>query len=89
MATVGKRLGVAEVPAVVVGGHTTKGLTTVVPTKAMQLLERSLTDPAALVRVSLTANEEFFQVGATKIFTRMVAGRFPPYRDILPKGWGT
>jgi DNA polymerase-3 subunit beta len=88
VATDGKRLAVAEGPAVAAGGHTTKGLTTVVPTKAMQLLERSLTDPAALVRVSLTANEALFQIGATTIYTRLLAGRFPPYRDILPKGGG-
>lgn len=89
IATDGKRLAVADSPATMEGGHTTEGQTPIVPTKAMQLLSRSLSDPAAPVRVRLTANEAYFQVGATTITTRLLEGRFPPYRTILPKSGGT
>src|SRR5438876_11115321 len=45
VATDGRRLAVVQGNATAQGGHDTKGQTLVVPTKAMQLLERNLQDP--------------------------------------------
>src|SRR5262245_21727000 len=86
VATDGKRLAVAEGIATEVGGHSTKGQTPVVPEKAMGLLERNLQDsPEETVKVCLRPNEVLFRTGRAVIYSRLVEGRFPDYRAVLPK----
>lgn len=85
VATDGRRLAVAEGEAVAHGGHSTKGKIHILPTKALHLLERNLQDPDEQIRVSLSPNEALFQTTRATIYTRLVEGRFPPYRDVVPK----
>jgi DNA polymerase-3 subunit beta len=86
VATDGRRLALAEGLAVSVGGHTTRGQTPVVPTKAMSLLERNLQDdPEETVKVCLRPNEVLFRTGRAVIYSRLVEGRFPDYRVVMPK----
>jgi DNA polymerase-3 subunit beta len=85
VATDGRRLAVVEAEASSHGGHGTKGQTHVVPTKAMQLLERNLQDPEEKVRVSLRPNEALFKTERAMIYSRLVEGRYPPYREVFPK----
>src|SRR5438270_8039402 len=85
IATDGRRLAVAEGSATPHGGHDTKGQTHVVPTKAMQLLERNLQDPDERVRISLRPNEALFKTERALIYSRLVEGRYPPYREVFPK----
>jgi DNA polymerase III subunit beta len=85
VATDGRRLAVADGAATAVGGHDTKGQTHVVPTKAMQLLERNLQDPDEKVRVCLRPNDALFKTERAVIVSRLVEGRFPPYKEVFPK----
>jgi DNA polymerase-3 subunit beta len=85
IATDGRRLAVMEGAASVQGGHDTKGQTHVVPTKAMQLLERNLVDPEEQVRVCLRPNDALFKTERAMIYSRLVEGRYPPYREVFPK----
>lgn len=85
VATDSKRLAVITCEATPVGGHDTKGGQHLVPTKSMILLERNLTDDAERVRISLRPNEGLFQTSRALIYTRLVEGRYPPYKEILPK----
>src|SRR5205085_11134326 len=86
VATDSKRLALATGPAAAVGGHgTTGGQSHIVPTKAMALLERNLHDDAEVIRVSLRSNEVLFKTERATIYSRLVEGRFPPYREIMPK----
>jgi len=85
VATDGRRLAVSEGKATLHGSQDTKGQTHVVPTKAMQLLERNLQDPEELVRVSLRPNEALFKTDRAVIYSRLVEGRYPPYREVFPK----
>jgi DNA polymerase-3 subunit beta len=85
VATDGRRLALAHGPAVAHGGHNTKGVLPVVPTKAMSLLERNLTDDKEMVQVSLRPNEVLFRTGRAVVYSRLVEGRFPDYRQVLPK----
>jgi DNA polymerase-3 subunit beta len=58
----------------------------VVPTKAMGLLERNLQDdPEETVKVCLRPNEVLFRTGRAVIYSRLVEGRFPDYKAVLPK----
>jgi DNA polymerase-3 subunit beta len=99
VATDGRRLAVVEGEAAVHGGHGNQGAASrsirsdsdagshphVVPTKAMQLLERNLQDPEEKVRVSLRPNEALFKTERAVIYSRLVEGRYPPYREVFPK----
>ena len=86
VATDGQRLALAQGTATAHGGHTTKGQTPVVPTKAMSLLERNLQDdPEETVKICLRPNEVLFRTGRAVIYSRLVEGRFPDYRQVLPK----
>jgi DNA polymerase III subunit beta len=86
VATDTRRLALTEGPADVHGGEPgAKTPSHLIPSKAMQLLDRSITDDGELIRVALKSNEAMFQTGRALIHTRLVEGRFPPYRDIIPK----
>src|SRR5207237_5997653 len=67
------------------GGHTTKGQSPVVPIKAMVLLERNLVEPDELVKVSFRPNEVLMKTERAMIYSRLVEGRFPNYRQVIPK----
>jgi DNA polymerase-3 subunit beta len=87
VATDGKRLAVASGPCVIQGEGEKKGQSHLVPPKAMSLLERILSDGDAsqAVQVSLRANDALFKTERAVIYSRLVEGRFPPYRDVIPK----
>jgi DNA polymerase-3 subunit beta len=85
VATDGRRLAVCQGAAKANGGHETKGQTPVVPTKAMGLLERNLQDPDEVVRVCLRPNEALFRTERAMIYSRLVEGRYPAYREVFPK----
>jgi DNA polymerase-3 subunit beta len=85
VATDGRRLALTQGQAAGKGGHGTKGQTPVVPTKAMNLLERNLQDDDETVCVSLRPNEALFRTERAIVYSRLVEGRFPPYRDAFPK----
>jgi DNA polymerase-3 subunit beta len=85
VATDSKRLALVVGEAKEVGGHTTAGGSHLVPTKAMSLLERNLHDDDQTVRVSLRPNEVLFQTEKAMIYSRLVEGRYPPYKEIIPK----
>jgi len=87
VATDSKRLALA---IGLVTGHDagdTKGQSHLVPSKAMSLLERHLQSLAddATVKVALRTNEVLFQTDTTTVYSRLVEGRYPPYREIIPK----
>jgi len=87
VATDGKRLAVASGPSVLQGTAEKKSHSHLVPPKAMSLLERILADGDAAqpVQVSLRTNDALFRTERAVIYSRLVEGRFPPYRDVIPK----
>jgi DNA polymerase III subunit beta len=85
VATDGRRLALAMGPTQAKGGHTTKGQMPVVPAKAMALLERNLTEPEELVRISFRPNEVLLKTERAMIYSRLVEGRFPDYRKVIPQ----
>lgn len=83
--TDGRRLAKMTVPARAVGGHATGDAMTIVPTKAMHLIERALTDGDAEIRFSVKNNNVLVKSERTTIYSRLVEGRFPKWRDVFPK----
>lgn len=83
VATDTKRLAMCEGPASLYGPPESTRGSHLVPSKAIGLLERNLTDDGELVRVGLRPNEAMFQTERAMIYTRLVEGRYPPYREVL------
>lgn len=83
--TDGRRLAKMEGPGQSVGGHQTGDNTTIVPTKAMHLIERALTDADAEIKLAAHANHVLVQSERTTIYSRLVEGRFPKWRDVFPQ----
>jgi len=83
--TDGRRLAKMEAPARAVGGHQSGDSMTIVPTKAMQLIERALSDGDAEIQLAARANEVLVRSPRATIYTRLVEGRFPKWRDVFPQ----
>ena len=83
--TDGRRLAKMEVPAHSVGGHQSGDSMTIVPSKAMQLIERALTDGDAEIQLAARPNEILIRSPRATIYSRLVEGRFPKWRDVFPQ----
>jgi DNA polymerase-3 subunit beta len=51
----------------------------------MNLLERNLQDDEETVKICLRPNEVLFRTERAVVYSRLVEGRFPDYRQVLPK----
>jgi DNA polymerase-3 subunit beta len=81
--TDGRRLAKMEGPAHAVG-KPAEGMT-IVPTRAMQLIERSVLDGDAEVQVAARGNDILVRTPRVMIYSRLVEGRFPKWRDVIPQ----
>lgn len=82
VATDGRRLALARGTAAEAKGETAGAI---IPTKALNLLQRLLDDPAEEVRVKVEENRAHFTTDAATLTSNLVEGNFPPYRDVIPK----
>ena len=80
VATDTKRLAIADYPI-----DTPYQATALVPLKAIQLLEKNLTDDGESIRIHLGKNDAQFTTERATIYTRLVEGKFPPYQQFIPK----
>jgi DNA polymerase-3 subunit beta len=85
VATDGRRLALSDGAAGAHAGHSTKGQMPVVPVKAMTLLERNLHEPDEVIRVGFRPNEVLMKTERAMIYSRLVEGRFPNYKQVIPQ----
>jgi DNA polymerase-3 subunit beta len=85
VATDGRRLARQEGPAKSVGGHETGSNTTIIPTRAMQLIDRALADGEDNLQLAARENDVLVRSGRTTIYSRLVEGRYPKWRDVFPR----
>ena len=84
-ATDTRRLAVFEMPAVSQrSGARAENPAPVIPTKALSLIERSIPDAESEALLAIHPNEALVKVGSSTIYSRLVEGRFPKYRDVIP-----
>ena len=83
--TDGRRLARMEGTGESVGGHQTNGMTTIVPTRAIQLMERALSDKDETVDVAARNNDLLLRTSQAVIYSRLVEGRYPNWRQVLPQ----
>lgn len=83
-ATDTRRLAVVRGPCASAGEGSVANPAPVVPSKAMSLIERSLTDEAEPVSIAIRQNDVLVKTSAATIYSRLVEGRFPRYQDVIP-----
>jgi DNA polymerase-3 subunit beta len=83
--TDGRRLAKMEGPAHSVGGHRTGEVMTIVPTRAMQVIERAITDSDAEIQIAARHNDVLVKSPRVTVYSRLVEGRFPKWRDVFPR----
>lgn len=84
-ATDSRRLAVATAACSSEGHPTVPEKATVVPTRAMSLLERTLNDDEASIDIVLRENDVLIRAGTSVVYSRLVEGRFPRYADVIPQ----
>jgi DNA polymerase-3 subunit beta len=82
--TDGRRLAKMEGPAQAIGQPAPFGDVTVVPTRAMQLLERALAEDGSEVQVAVRQNDILVRNPRAMIYSRLLEGRYPRWRDVFP-----
>ncbi|MDA8563124.1 DNA polymerase III subunit beta [Mariniblastus sp.] len=65
-------------------GNPTAGSATIVPARAMQLIERILPEDSVKIQLAARANDLLIREPGCVFYTRLVEGRFPKWRDVLP-----
>ncbi|MEM6363146.1 MAG: DNA polymerase III subunit beta [Planctomycetota bacterium] len=83
--TDGRRLARMEGKGDPIGGHQTNGMTTIVPTRAIGLIERALSDKDETVDVASRGNDLVIRTPRAVIVSRLVEGRYPNWRGVLPQ----
>lgn len=85
--TDGRRLAKMETAATSVGDYKGSDSMTIVPSKSMQLMERALSGESdAMVQMVARPNDLLLRSTNATIYSRLVDGRFPKWRDVIPDG---
>jgi DNA polymerase-3 subunit beta len=85
VATDGRRLAKMQGPAQMVGEKSVSDAMTIVPSRAMQLIERAMTDADAEIQIAARANDVLVRGSRTTVYSRLVEGRFPKWREVFPE----
>jgi DNA polymerase III subunit beta len=80
VATDGRRLAMVDADLEFPASHETD---VIVPTKAVQELQRLLSDSGEVL-VKLSDNQVSFQVGDTLLASKLIEGNYPNYRQVIP-----
>jgi DNA polymerase-3 subunit beta len=83
--TDGRRLAKMEGPSQAIGQPAPFGDVTVVPTRAMQLLERALAEDGSEVQLAVQQNDILVKNPRAVIYSRLLEGRYPRWRDVFPQ----
>lgn len=82
-ATDSRRLAVVKTVCTAQGLEKVANEQPVVPSKALSLIERSLTGDSEEALLAMHNNDVLVQCGQSTIYARLVEGRFPPYAKFL------
>jgi len=83
--TDGRRLARMQGKGMSVGDHKTSGMSTIVPTRAISLMERAVSESDGFVHLAARSNDLLLRTPRCVIFSRLVEGRYPNWRQVFPK----
>jgi DNA polymerase-3 subunit beta len=83
--TDGRRLARMEGPAQAIGQPAPFGEVTVIPTRAMNLIERALAEDSSEVQLAVRQNDVLVKNPRATIYSRLLEGRYPRWRDVFPR----
>jgi DNA polymerase III subunit beta len=83
--TDGRRLARMQGQGKSIGGHQTSGSTTIIPTKSLGLMERSIGDKEETVHIASRTNDVLLRTSRCTVYSRLVEGRYPNWRQVIPK----
>ncbi len=83
VATDGRRLAHQEGTAESVNGHAPEG-SSIFPAKALALVERAAGEEE-MIQIAVSPNRAVFQTPQTVIYTRLIEGKFPRWKNIVPE----
>ncbi|MCG8450708.1 MAG: DNA polymerase III subunit beta [Pirellulales bacterium] len=86
--TDGRRLAKMTGPVGTIGSPIDAAQTTIIPTRAMQLVERAVAPADAEVQVALKGNELLVHTPKATISARLLEGRFPEWKKVFPEQGG-
>jgi len=89
VATDGRRLALTRL-AVISSDGSEDAVSCIIPTKALSMLQRLLSDEDEKVCVAITDNQVLFAIGGDAdaravLASNLVEGAFPPFEDVIPK----
>lgn len=82
--TDGRRLAKMEGPVQAFGGEQSGERQTIIPTRSVQLIERAVSEDDAELQVAARDNDIIIRSPRATIFSRLVEGRYPKWRDVIP-----
>jgi DNA polymerase-3 subunit beta len=88
VATDGRRLARQQGPASSVGGFKAPETTTIVPTRAMQVIERAIAGNEENIQIAAHENDVLIRSSKVVLYSRLVEGRYPKWRDVFPRREG-
>jgi DNA polymerase III subunit beta len=88
VATDGRRLACMKGRGASINGYQNSGMSTIVPTKTLQLIERSITGKDDMVHLAARSNDILIRTQRCTIYSRLVEGRYPNWRIVIPSSQG-
>ncbi len=61
----------------------------IIPAATLQELQRSIGPQSEWVKIALHENQIFFQVDEIQIISRLINGKYPDYKQIIPQGFSS
>lgn len=85
VSTDGRRLAMANGDLASSGKLGKDGARAIVPSKALQLVDKLIDDPEEKVGFQIRENQVIFHTSSATLTSNLVEGQFPPYEDVIPK----
>jgi DNA polymerase-3 subunit beta len=85
VSTDGRRLAQANGDLSSAGKLPKDGARAIIPTKALQLVEKLIDDPEEAVGFQMRENQVIVHTQSATLTSNLVEGQFPPYEDVIPK----
>lgn len=91
VATDGRRLALSRANLTGPAEKDAKAISCIVPTKALQMLQKLIVDHDEAVQIAITDNQILFSFGTAAspgravLISNLVEGTFPPYEDVIPR----